>query len=47
MKILKKHANGMQKMIEASWSFDHEGWLTIDFCGHQPVIGKFIFPPEA
>lgn len=30
----------IQKMINAPGTFDHEGWLTIGFCGHQPGIGE-------
>jgi hypothetical protein len=30
----------IQKMIDAPGTFDHDGWLTIGFCGHQPGIGE-------
>jgi hypothetical protein len=27
-------------LIEAPDTFDHEGWLQIGFCGHQPSLGE-------
>lgn len=30
----------MRRMIEAPGTFDENGWLTIGFCGHQPIVGE-------
>jgi hypothetical protein len=30
----------IRRMIEAPGTFDHNGWLTIGFCGHQPEIAE-------
>jgi len=30
----------IRRMIEASGTFDKDGWLTIGFCGHQPGLGE-------
>jgi hypothetical protein len=30
----------IRKMIEASGTFDGQGWLQIGFCGHQPSLGE-------
>jgi hypothetical protein len=30
----------IRRMIEASGTFDKQGWLTVGFCGHQPSVGE-------
>jgi hypothetical protein len=30
----------MRRMIEASGTFDRNGWLQIGFCGHQPTVAE-------
>lgn len=30
----------MRRMMEASGTFDDNGWLRIGFCGHQPSLGE-------
>jgi hypothetical protein len=30
----------IRRMIEAPGTFDEHGWLTVGFCGHQPLVGE-------
>ncbi len=30
----------MRRSLEASGTFDGDGWLTVGFCGHQPHLGE-------
>src|SRR5215471_5781058 len=30
----------MRRLLEASGTFDANGWLTVGFCGHQPHLGE-------
>lgn len=30
----------MRRMIEAPGTFDEHGWLTVGFCGYQPLLGE-------
>jgi hypothetical protein len=30
----------IRKMMEASGTFDENGWLRIGFCGHQPLLAE-------
>jgi hypothetical protein len=30
----------MHRMTEAPGTFDKNGWLTVGFCGHQPLLAE-------